>query len=297
MPISEAPRVSKLPFLLADLVLVGLGVFLMFQGARPLNQWEILGIVACVVIGSLVGVQPFLREHAAAVKLWEQEQLAGAAEQLGQLADVADRIGAATGQWQTVQETAARTVGVAGELSGQMRDAAKQFTESLQRLSDQEKQTLRLETDKLRRHEQEFLQIMVHLLDHTYALFGAAVRSGQTNVIQQIGQFRAACQDTVRRVGLLSHEARPGDAFDARAHQTADGKEPPAGAKIAGTVACGYTYQGQPVRRILVALQADSVAAPEPVRLTITPEARPAPPDAPKEPELDLPDETPGQPS
>jgi molecular chaperone GrpE (heat shock protein) len=98
------------------------------------------------------------------------------------------------------------------------------------------------------------------------------VRSGQQPLIQQLGQFRAACLDTVRRLGLVAHEARPGDEFDPRYHQTPDGKDPAPGAKIAGTIAAGYSYQSQPVRRILVAIQKDEPTAPAPTGSESAPE-------------------------
>lgn len=294
MPIPEAPQIPKWPFLVGDLLLVAAGAFIVYTAAWPLGRWEIAGLVACFVVGAWLAIQPFLREHEAAVKLWEQTNLAEAAQQIEHLAGVANQIAAATGQWQAVQETATRTVGAAGELASRMTGEAKAFAEFLQRSNDQEKQTLRLEVEKLRRGEGDFLQIFIHLLDHTYALFGAAVRTGQQPLIQQIGQFRAACFDTVRRIGLVAHEARPGDGFEARIHQTPDGREPEPGARVAGTIACGYSYQGQPLRRILVALEkAEAKAAGEPepgagaVAETVNPPAG-------GEPELPL---DPGQPS
>jgi molecular chaperone GrpE (heat shock protein) len=261
MPVTEAPRVAKWPFLLGDLLLVALGVFVIFTASWPLSRWEVWPVAACFIAGAWLAIIPFVREHNAAVKLWEQANLAEAAQQIEHLTTVANQIAAATGQWQSVQETANKTVAAAAELTNRMTSESRAFSEFLQRSNDQEKQTLRLEVEKLRRNEGDFLQIKVHLLDHIYALFGAAVRSGQQGVIQQVGQLRAACFDTVRRIGLVAHEARPGDDFDPRAHQTPDGKEPEPGTKIAGTLACGYTYQGQPLRRILVALQKAGVAA------------------------------------
>ena len=87
------------------------------------------------------------------------------------------------------------------------------------------------------------------------------MRSGQPQLAQQLGQFRGACLDTVRRLGVVAHEARPGEDFDPKAHQTPDGQEPPAGAKVAGTLACGYTFQSQAVRRIMVAVAQPGTAA------------------------------------
>lgn len=273
MPIPEAPRVTKWPFLLGDLLLVGFAGFVIVTASWPLSRWEIGAVAVCFLIGAWLAVIPFLREHSGAVKLWEQSNLAEAAQQLDRLVTLANQISAATGEWRTIQDTATTTNRTAGEITQKMSLEAKAFSDFLQRHDAQEKAALRLEIDKLRRNEGETLQVIVHLQDHIYALFLAGVRTGQSPLVQQLGQFRAACLDTVRRIGLVAHEARPGEEFDSKAHQTPDGKEPAPGSRIEGTIACGYTYQGQAVRRILVALAAEettsttSLAAVDPSEL------------------------------
>ncbi len=285
MPIPEAPKISKWPFLLGDALLVGAGAFILHTNPWPVPAVPLALGVGCIVAGAWLAITPFLRDHAAAVKLWEQSNLAEAAQQIDQLATLANQIAAATGQWQNIQEVSGKTVAGATELAAKMNQEARAFAEFIQRANDQEKQTLRLEVDKLRRGEGDFLQVLVHLLDHVFALFGAAVRSGQQPVIQQVGQFRAACLDTVRRLGLIAHEARPGDEYDGRYHQTPDGKEPVPGTRIAATIAAGYSYQSQPVRRILVAVQRDESASEA---TASGPDASPETEAGPTSPELPL---------
>lgn len=264
MPIPEAPKLVKWPFLLGDALLVAFACFILKTASWPLSRWEIAAVAPCFGIGAWLAILPFLREHKAAVKLWEQTNLVEAAQQLEQLVTVANQISAATTHWQSVQDSAAKTVAASDELARRMAGETKGFAEFFQRAEAQEKAAMRLEIDKLRRGEGESLQVIVHLLDHVYALFLASVRTGQPQLTQQLGQFRAACLDTVRRLGVVAHEAMPGEDFDPKAHQTPDGQEPAAGSKVAGTIACGYTYQGQPVRRILVAVAkaGDAVALP-----------------------------------
>jgi hypothetical protein len=55
-------------------------------------------------------------------------------------------------------------------------------------------------------------------------------------------------------VGLVPLVATPGDAFDAQRHQLAEG-ETATSAPIGEVVACGYSFQGKPVRPVLVKLQ------------------------------------------
>jgi len=137
----------------------------------------------------------------------------------------------------------------------------KAVGEFLQKMNDGEKAHLRLETEKLRRAEQEWLQVLVYLLDHVFALFQAARRSGQPALLEQISLFQNSCRDAARRVGLVPTLAPAGEPFDPKAHQLKDDVVPAANAVIAETLATGYTFQGQPLRRALVAVREPEAAA------------------------------------
>jgi hypothetical protein len=130
---------------------------------------------------------------------------------------------------------------------------ARAFAEFMQKAGESEKGHLRLEVEKARRSEGEWLQIVVRLIDHVYALHQAAAHSGQPNVQQQIGLFQNACRDVVRRVGLLPLEAEPGEAFDETRHRLLDKEpRPEPGAIVAETLATGFSFQGQMLRPMLV---------------------------------------------
>jgi len=260
MPELEAPRMIKWPFLLADVLLVAVGGFLIMTATWPLSRWEIMGVVPCFIVGCWIALIPFLREHDAAVKLWEQANLAEAARQLADVHVVAEHIKQATGQWQNIHEAAAKAASTSTAAVEKVTAEARAFTEFLGRTNDQEKAALKLELEKLRRGSSEHVQVIVHMLDHIYALHQAARRSGVPAVVTQLTQFRNACGDAARRVGLSTYEAQSGDVFDPQVHQSPDGQVPATGTRIESTVACGYTYQGQPVRRILVALRHDEAA-------------------------------------
>lgn len=137
---------------------------------------------------------------------------------------------------------------------------------------------LRLEVEKLRRGEGEWLQLVVHLLDHVHALHRAGVRSGQPSVIEQLTQFQNACRDVVRRTGIGIIDAQPRQPFDSKIHQTLDGAEAPADSLIAEGLAPGVSYQGQLVRRCLVQLLADGTMSAIPAANAESLTASTAPP-------------------
>jgi len=209
----------------------------------------------CAGVGAWSCVTPFLRRSAAEQALSHTQLLTDAVSQIQKLETLAGQIGNATAQWQGIQESATKTADTARELAESMGTEARAFTEFLKKAGDSEKTHLKLEVEKLRRAETEWLQILVRILDHVFALFQAAVQSGQPKLIEQIGIFQNTCCDTARRVGLTPGIAQPGEPFDPELHQLSNGDAAHENAVIAATLAAGYSYQGRLLRRTMVSLQ------------------------------------------
>ncbi|MBL9136447.1 MAG: hypothetical protein JNK85_11290 [Verrucomicrobiales bacterium] len=246
------PRLNKMPFWFADATLLAAAAVLVAVGGRPLKAWEMIAVVACVAIGGWLAVLPFLKEYEADVKLAETGSLDRTMEKLTQLDTVADRIAGATGQWQGVQDRAAQTAEMAKGVVERLAREAESFAVAVSRTSDAERQKLKLEVDKLRRAEGEWLQAIGRIMDHVFALHVAAVRSGQPALAEQIDRFHGACRDALRKVGFVPVVAAPDEVYDPRRHQVADGSRPTEGARVDETVAPGFVFQGQMIRPIIV---------------------------------------------
>lgn len=260
---SIAPKPAKLPFFVADLFLVSTAVFVFYQSPRPLPVWALSLVVICALAAAWFAVLPFILEFRSVSRLAETEALTEVAAQVQQMEAVAEQIGSATAQWQTVQEAAAKTSGEARAIAERMAGEVKAFNEFMERANNTEKVTLRLEVDKLRRAEGEWLQVLVGVMDHVYALYRGAVKSGQRSVAEQVSGFQNACREVTRRVGLAPFVAKPQEAFTPDRHQFVEGNEKAtAGSMVGETLATGYTYQGRMVRPALVSLVA---AGAEPV--------------------------------
>ena len=256
------PKLPKWPFFLGDALLLGLAFFVCYQSGLPLSRVEIAACVVSVAFGATLGVLPFLSEYRAVLKIDEAENLAGVVGQIKNIEQVAAQISTATSLWQNAQDAADKTTQAAAQIADGMTAELKNFSEFMERAGESEKATLRLEVEKARRAEGEWLQIMVRLLDHVFALHTAAVRSGQPNVIKQIDGFQTACRDTVRRVGLVPFLATPDEPFDEKRHQVIeDDAKPAPGALVAETLATGYTFQSQLLRPAIVRLQVSAEVA------------------------------------
>ena len=268
-----APKLSKWPFFLGDALLLGTAVLIGYQSNFVLGHWEMCFVVLCVAGGALLGVVPFLLEYDALAKVAEAGALNTVVAELKNLQTIANQISGATGKWQEAQEQADKTVVGAREIAERMTVEVQAFTEFMKRANDSERANLRLEVEKLRRGESEWLQVLVRTLDHVYALHQGASRSGQPKLAEQVGNFQMACRDSARRVGLTPFAADEGEPFDAQRHQLVEeGAKAPADAVVAATVATGYTFQGRLLRPALVSLRNGEApvaavaaeAAPEP---------------------------------
>ena len=262
---APAPRISKVPFIIGDLLLLAAAVWLVWSHS-PLDGWHIGALVGAVAAGAWLATRPFVLQFHADMKLAETTQLTSVAAQLGNLETVARQIASATAEWQHVNESATQAVTAADQVAERMTAEARNFSEVLGRMNETEKNHLRLEVDKLRRGEGEWLQIVVRILDHVHALHEAGIRSGQRNVIEQLSHFQSACRDTARRVGLIPVLPANGAAFDPKQHQLLDGQTVKNGGMVGDTIAPGYTFQGQLLRLPVVALseKADAEKPSEP---------------------------------
>jgi molecular chaperone GrpE (heat shock protein) len=258
-------KIPKWPFLAANAVLIIAAAVVIEKAAHPISQTEVLLAIGCVALGALLGCLPFILEYRATCQLIEVNAVSTVAEQLKELKAYSAQIAAATDQWALVQDatkgSAEKTAAAAGEIAERMAAEVRQFTEFQQKMNNAERAALRLEVDKLRRSEEEWLQILVRIMDHIHALHTAAARSGQPELATQIGNFQNACRGVVRRVGLVLFGAEPGEKFDAQKHRAQGVENPPADAMAAEALAPGVTYQGRLIRPALVRLR----AANEPV--------------------------------
>jgi molecular chaperone GrpE len=256
-------KINKLPFFIGDALLVCMAFYITFVAAPGGSQGWMALAVASLAMGTIVGVVPFVLEYKVAGRLAEAAALSTVMSQLKSVESIATQIRSATDNWQSIQEHSDKAAASAKAIAERMTSEVQAFGEFMQKINDNEKANLRLEVDKLRRAEADWLQVLVRTMDHVFALHKAALRSGQRGVIEQLSNFQNACRDAVRRVGLAPFLAAPGDTFDPARHQLMEGdKTPAADGKIAETIATGYTIQGRLLRPALVRLEAAEVQGP-----------------------------------
>lgn len=248
-------KIPKWPFLLAQILLLGFAYFFVWLSRHPISKWEIAACFAAAVIGIFVGVLPFILDYRAMGKFIEAQALGEVSEKIQNLKVIATQISSATNEWLNVHAQAEKISNTSKEIADRTSEEARRFSEFMQKMNDSEKAALRLETEKLRRAENDWLQTLVHILDHIYALHSAAARSSQPQVAAQIENFQNACRGTARRIGLTPFVPAPDEPFNPERHQIIGDAKPLDGAVVAETVGTGYTFQGKLLRPALVKLR------------------------------------------
>lgn len=264
--LDAASKLQKWPFYLADLVLSGIAVYVLYRLGTIQGTADIAIAIGCLFAAAWaawLSITPWLVEYRTQSAQRESTNLRSSLEQIQSIEKVAELIRQANSQWQGVQDAAGRTVNSAREISEKMKVETDEFMNFIQNAHDQERAGLRLEVEKLRRMEGDWIKVSVQMLDHIYALARAAERSGQPQLISQLSQFQNACRDVARRMGLAPFAPALGETFDSRAHQLSDPQlTPPEGSIIGEILATGFTYQGQLLRRALVMVSNPDQAPP-----------------------------------
>ena len=86
----EAPKLSKLPFIVGDLTLIGAATLIAYRSANPITPGEMLAITGCVVLGAALLVIPFLVNYGRrqdAVLSERQNQIAALARTTSESAE------------------------------------------------------------------------------------------------------------------------------------------------------------------------------------------------------------------
>ncbi len=259
-------KTPKWPFVFVWFLLLVVAVAVFYKAHRPMTEMETILVVSTVALSAIVFCLPFIFDYKAAGKLVEVNALGTVMDQMRDLKKYSEQIASATDQWARVQETTKghsdQTISMAKDITERMTTEIKEFNEFQAKLNDMEKGALRLEVDKLRRIEGDWLQVVVRMLDHIFVLYTAAVRSGQPELAEQVGHFQTACRDAARRVGLVLFGLEPDEKFDPQRHRAAGVEKPEEGATLAGLLAPGITLQGRLIRPALVKLEGETGFAP-----------------------------------
>jgi hypothetical protein len=157
MKFEDAPRLPKLPFILADVALLGLAGFIAVRDSNPLAPLPLLIITGCVAAGCLAFIIPIVINYVR-----DQEELAGAlrrelSEQFKRLMAASEHLQHSTAQLKSIEEIATKNLQAAEKLPYRLQEKIAEFNQQLAEAESEEKEALEQELVTLRSTENERL--------------------------------------------------------------------------------------------------------------------------------------------
>lgn len=201
----ETPRLDSVPFIVADVILVGFAAFVGWQAESPLGVAPLAAISALVVTGAIAGLYPFVVNHARR----QEETLRERAEQIEVLARTlgatAEQVSIAVSNLPAIAESSARQLKLAEQLPAALQSQISSLQHQLTAAGNEENAALRHELDTLRSAQTDKLAA---------ALDGVTRAGSDLARLEALAAKHASALDTA-----IAHLPRLGDAFT---QQTAD---------------------------------------------------------------------------
>jgi hypothetical protein len=197
----EAPRLDPIPFIVADVILVGFAAFIGWQAPAPLGVAPLAAISGLVALGAVAGLYPFVMNHARR----QEEALRERTEQIEALARIltgtAEKIGIAVSNLPSIAESSAHQLKLAEQLPATIQAQIATLQQQLSATHAGENAALRHELDTLRHAQTEKLAAALADLTRLEALAAkhAAALDGAIAHLPRLAEvFNQQTADTLR---------------------------------------------------------------------------------------------------
>ncbi len=275
----EAPRLDPVPFIVADVLLVGAAAFIGWQAEAPLGVAPLACISALVGLGAIAGLYPFVVNHARR----QEEALQDRANQIEALARTvgasAEQISIAVSNLPAIAENSARQLKAAEQLPAALQHQISGLQDQIAATASEENAALRHELDTLRGAETAGL---------------AAALEGLTRATGDFARLEAlAAKHSSALDDAIAHLPRLADSFVQQAGETLRRETAAAvaalhaaatesGAGIAAAATEAREAFDRKVREAIAELAAQAAAVPPPpppdrvpIRIPVTPAPSP----------------------
>lgn len=156
----QTPKLPKLPFLIGDAVLLLVAWFIADRSGTPLSSNAIAGITACVAVGALLGVIPFLTDYARKQDEALDERQRGLEALSRTINTAAEQISIAANGLNELTDLTHKNLKHAEQLPHKLQDKVAEFRAQLDSARDDEREEMEKEIAELRASETERLQVI-----------------------------------------------------------------------------------------------------------------------------------------
>ncbi len=156
-----APKLNPWPFIAGDLALLGVGALIAFQTPPPLTGAPLLAVVACVALGAVCVIVPFLLNYSRRQELFLLERQNEIAALAQSTATSAEQLSIASASLHGIADTSARTLRQAEALPHKLQEKINEFKSQLNEVAVTDNEALAQEVNTLRTGETERLESAV----------------------------------------------------------------------------------------------------------------------------------------
>ena len=250
---STTSSVNKMPFFVADAVLILASICILAFAQHPLSGsacWALAIILGC---GAWIAILPWYQENKNNAALSQLDGLRSVSECIQQMNTFSAGMNSAIASLANVQKMTEASARAASEAETKIVEHSQDFAERLAQAVNYEKSSFQIEIDKLRRVENDWINTGIGIMDHVLALTHAGIQSGKPEIAEQMRRFRGACLDIAARAGLQPFLPAPTDTYDPEKHVLPPNTPTPEpDTRISRVIAPGFNYQGQMVRKAMV---------------------------------------------
>ncbi len=292
----EAPRLDPIPFIVADVLLVGAAAFIGWQAEAPIGVAPLACISALVGLGAVAGLYPFVINHARR----QEEAVQDRANQIEALARTvgaaAEQISIAVANLPAIAEQATRQLKAAEQLPADLQARLANLQHQLSATASEENAALRHELDTLRAAETGKLTSALEGLGHATAdlarlealaaKHSTALDAAIAHLPRLADSFGQQASEALRRetaAAIAALHAAASESGAALAAATEEARSAfdrgvrDAVSHLATQAASNPPFPAHALRPQVIAPAAQPVVAPAPAPAAPTPEPAPEP--------------------
>ena len=161
----DAPKLPKLPFIVGDIVFLGIAAYLIQQADSPPSTASIVGIVVCAGIGVALGLAPFIADYSRKQDQQLTERQSALEALVRTTSSAADQAGIAASGLNEIAEITKRNLHTIDELPARI-EAARQSVKNVENHQHATAvEALRTDFDQLREEQAASVESTTELLE------------------------------------------------------------------------------------------------------------------------------------
>lgn len=199
MNLEPAPRLPKLPFFVADAVLLAAAAALAAFSPHPLDATIIVVIAVLVMIGAGLIIAPFIVAYSADTSEAMDRERERVNEQVARLHAATESLARAAAQIKAVEEAVHKAARDAETLPYRMQEKLAEFNEALAAKEDNDREALETELEELRATNSDQLKVTAEKISKAaadWSALEAATRKQLTAAEATLAKLQASSSET-----------------------------------------------------------------------------------------------------